>query len=71
MSKNQVRFICDLWHDLMLKLRGTPKKEPSLLARSIQFSTNADWMERLVAYKQLTDWISVKHTNNHDTPSHN
>ena len=61
MSKEQVRFVRDLWHDLMLLLRGTPKKEPSLLARSVQFSTKANWMERLVAYKQLTDWISVKH----------
>lgn len=63
MSKEQIKFVRDLWHDIMLKLRGTPKKEPSLLARSVQFSIKANWMERLVAYQQLTDWISVKHTN--------
>jgi hypothetical protein len=61
MSKEQVRFICDLWHDLMLKVRG-PKKQPSLLARSMQFSTDANWMERLVAYRQLDIWLSNKHT---------
>jgi hypothetical protein len=68
MSKTQVRFVCDLWHDLMLKIRG-PKEQPSLLARSIHFSTKADWMQRLVAYGQLDNWLSNKH--NHDTSSHN
>jgi hypothetical protein len=68
MSKNQVRFVCDLWHDFMLKIRG-PKEQPSLLARSIHFSTKADWMQRLVAYGQLETWLSNKH--NHDTSSHN
>ena len=63
MSKEQVRFVRDLWHDLMLLLRGTPKKEPSLLARGIHWTSNVPWIERLEAYKQLTDWISVKHTN--------
>ena len=63
MSKEQIKFVRDLWHDIMLKLRGTPKKEPSLLARSIQFSTNADWMERLVAYGQLDNWLSNKHNH--------
>jgi hypothetical protein len=70
MSKTQVRFVCDLWHDLLLWLRGTPKQQPSLLARSIHFSTKADWMQRLVAYRQLDNWLSNKHTN-HDTSSHN
>lgn len=60
MSKNQVRFICDLWHDLMLLVR-TPKQQPSLLAQSIGFSTRAGWMERLVAYRQLDNWLSNKH----------
>ena len=67
MSKEQVRFVCDLWHDIMLKVRG-PKKQPSLLARSIQFTNQANWMERLVAYCQLQDWLSNKH---HDTSPHN
>jgi hypothetical protein len=60
MSKEQVKFVCDLWHDAMLKIRG-PKQQPSLLARSIQFSTKANWMERLVAYRQLDNWLSNKH----------
>ncbi len=62
MSRAQVKFICDLWHDVMLKVRG-PKEQPSLLARSIHFSTKADWMQRLVAFGQLDNWLSHKHTN--------
>jgi len=65
MSKEQVRFIRDLWHDIMLWLRGTPKQQPSLLARGIQFSTKANWMERLVAYRQLDNWLSNK--QHHET----
>ena len=60
MSKNQVKFVCDMAHDLMLLVRK-PKEQPSLLARSIQFSTNAGWMERLVAFGQLDNWLSNKH----------
>jgi hypothetical protein len=60
MSKEQVRFVRDLAHDVMLLVR-TPKSQPSLLARSIQFSTNAGWMERLAAYGQLDNWLSNKH----------
>lgn len=56
----------DLWHDLMLLVK-TPKPQPSLLARSIQFSTMANWMERLVAYRQLDNWLSNKHTNHENT----
>ena len=62
MSKEQCQFIRDLWHDLML-LIGKKPKQISLLARSIQFSTNAGWINRLTAYQQLIDWVSVKHTN--------
>jgi len=36
-------------------------KQPSLLARSMEFSTNGGWMERLVAYRQLDIWLSNKH----------
>jgi hypothetical protein len=68
MSKEQVRFVSDLWHDLMLWIRG-PKKQPSLTAWAIYWTTNVPWIPRLEAYKQITDWISVKH--NHDTSSHN
>ena len=66
MSKEQIRFIRDLWHDLMLLVRK-PKEQPSLLARSISFSTRASWMERLVAFGQLDNWLSNKHkTTNHE-----
>jgi hypothetical protein len=27
----------------------------------MEFSTNAGWMERLVAYRQLDNWLSNKH----------
>jgi hypothetical protein len=53
-------FIRDFVHDLMLLIRK-PKPQPSLLARSMEFSTNAGWMERLVAYRQLDNWLSNKH----------
>jgi hypothetical protein len=46
----------------MLKVRG-PKEQPSLLAHSIHFSTKANWMRRLVAFGQLDNWLSNKHTN--------
>lgn len=52
-------LIRDLVHDAMLLIRQP--KQPSLLARSIDFSTNAGWMERLVAYRQLDIWLSNKH----------
>lgn len=60
MSREQVRFIRDLWHDVMLLIRK-PKEQPSLLAQSITFSTNAGWMERLIAFGQLDNWLSNKH----------
>ena len=66
MSKEQVKFVCDAWHDLMLLVRK-PKEQPSLLARSISFSTRASRMERLVAFGQLDNWLSNKHkTTNHE-----
>ena len=54
-------FIRDFVHDVMLLIRK-PKPQPSLLAYSMEFSTNAGWMERLVAYRQLDNWLSNKHT---------
>jgi len=59
MSKTQVRFVCDLWHDLMLLVR-TPK-QPSLLALGIHWTNNVKWIPRLVAYRQLDNWTSKKH----------
>jgi len=53
-------FIRDFVHDVMLIIRK-PKPQPSLLAHSMEFSTNAGWMERLVAYRQLDNWLSNKH----------
>ena len=52
-------LILDFVHDLMLLIRQP--KQPSLLAHSIDFATNAGWMERLVAYRQLDIWLSKKH----------
>jgi hypothetical protein len=49
----------------MLLIRK-PKPQPSLLARSIHFSTRASWMQRLVAYRQLDNWLSNKHKTNHE-----
>jgi len=51
----------DLIHDILLWFGRTPK-QPSLLARSMQFSTDAGWMQRLIAYRQLDNWLSNKHT---------
>ena len=59
MSREQVSFIRDLMHDAMLMIRKP--KQPSLLAHSIDFATNAEWMERLVAYRQLDIWLYNKH----------
>jgi hypothetical protein len=52
-------LIRDFVHDVMLLIHKP--KQPSLLAHSIDFSTNAGWMERLVAYRQLDIWLSNKH----------
>jgi hypothetical protein len=59
MSKNQVRFVMDLWHDLMLLIRKP--KQPSLLAEGISWCSNVPWVPRLEAYQQTEDWISIKH----------
>jgi hypothetical protein len=32
------------------------KKQPSLLAYNIWWCTNSEWMDRLVAYRQLNLW---------------
>jgi len=61
MSKEQVRFVCDLWHDLMLLVRKP--KQPSLLAEGVSWCSNVPWVPRLEAYQQTEDWISIKHTN--------
>ena len=49
----------DLIHDLLL-LFGVEHKEPSLLAQSIIWSTNASWIKRLVAHRQLDNWLYQK-----------
>jgi hypothetical protein len=62
MSKNQVRFVRDLWHDLMLLVRK-PQPEPSLLSRGMSWRDNLSWVPRLVALGQLDNWLSNKHSN--------
>lgn len=66
MSKEQVKFIRDLWHDLMLLIRK-PKPEPSLLSRGMSWRDGLSWIPRLVAIGQLDCWLSNKHkTTNHE-----
>lgn len=43
------------------------KKQPSLLALSIHWTNNVKWVPRLIAYRQLEDWLSYKHTNENQT----
>lgn len=66
MSREQVRFIRDLWHDVMLLIRK-PKEQPSLLAQGISWRDNLSWIPRLVAIGQLDNWLSNKHkTTDHE-----
>lgn len=60
MSKEQVKLIQDLVHDLVLLVRG-PKKQPSLLAEGISWCDNVPWIPRLEAFGQLDCWLSNKH----------
>ena len=60
MSKNQVRFVRDLWHDLMLLIRK-PKPQPSLLSQGMSWRDGLSWVPRLVAIGQLDCWLSNKH----------
>jgi len=62
MSKKQVKFICDLWYDFMLKIK-IKRETPSLLAEGIIWCNNVQWIPRLVAFGQLDCWLSYKHTN--------
>jgi hypothetical protein len=54
----------DLIHDILLWFGRTPK-QPSLLSLQINWTNEASWMDRLVAYRQLDIWLSNKH-NNHE-----
>jgi len=36
------------------------KSQPSLMASNVLWCTNSEWMERLVAYKQLELWTKDK-----------
>jgi hypothetical protein len=60
MSKEQVKFIQDLAHDLMLLVRK-PKPQPSLLSQGISWRANLSWVPRLAALGQLDCWLSNKH----------
>jgi len=51
----------DLIHDILLLFGRTPK-QPSLLALQINWISQSGWMDRLVAYRQLDNWLSNKHT---------
>ena len=52
----------DFWHDLKINLGYKPKPQPSLLALAIHWTNNVKWVPRLVAYRQLDNWTSKKHT---------
>ncbi len=58
----------NLVHDILLWFGRTPT-EPSLLSLQINWTNEANWMERMVAYRQLDNWISNKHHEH--TSSHN
>jgi hypothetical protein len=53
----------DFWHDLKINLGFQSKPQPSLLALGIHWTNNVKWIPRLVAYRQLDNWTSTKHTN--------
>jgi hypothetical protein len=65
MSKEQVKLICDGWHDLMLLVRK-PKPQPSLLSRGMSWRDSLPWIPRLVAIGQLDCWLSNKHKTTQD-----
>jgi hypothetical protein len=50
----------NLIHDILLWFGRTPK-QPSLLALQIHWINQSGWMDRLVAYRQLENWLSNKH----------
>ena len=52
----------DFWHDLKINLGFKQKPQPSLLALGVHWTTNVKWIPRLVAYRQLDNWTSKKHT---------
>jgi len=52
----------DLIHDLLL-LCGVKFEQPSLLVEGIAWCNSVPWIPRLIAYHQLEDWLSHKHTN--------
>lgn len=60
-----MKLMRDLIHDLLL-LCGVKFEEPSLLASAIDWTNNVKWIPRLEAYGQLEDWLSHKHTTNHE-----
>ena len=70
MSKQQVKFIRDLWHDAMLLIRK-PKPQPSLLSQGMSWRDNLSWVPRLVALGQLDNWLSNKHTNENESTTKN
>jgi len=65
MSKEQIRFVKDLAHDLMLLIRN-PKPQPSLLSQGMIWRDSLSWVPRLVALGQLDNWLSNKHTNENE-----
>jgi hypothetical protein len=56
----------NLIHDILLWFGRTPK-QVSLVAQSVHWFNHASWLDRLVANRQLENWISHKH---HEKENH-
>lgn len=60
-----MKLMRDLIHDILL-LCGVKFEQPSLLVEGIAWCNSVPWIPRLIAYGQLEDWLSHKHTTNHE-----
>jgi hypothetical protein len=58
------RFICDLILDTLQGFESLnifkSKPIPSLIAYNVYWCTNSEWLDRLIAYKQLEFWTYKK-----------
>jgi hypothetical protein len=52
---DQILEMKDAW-DRSIRFFKRTKTEPSLIAANVNWCTRSEWMDRLVAYKQLDLW---------------